>query len=251
MAVNINTVYTTVLYILNKEQRGYIPPAEFNSLAAQVQEEIFDSYFPDGNQLNRPNQQNTQNDTEFFNMYKDNAFKLYPFEKQRNFAYNVANTGWIYNDTGTLYKIGEIISTYTGQPQYDSITEAVSKKDFDKINRSKLTSPTKQYPLAYISNAVVPAGSSPQVLIKISPQPNTVVANCIVKPSIPNWGFTVGTLGQYVYNSATSANFELDTSEQTNLIIGILKYSGVIINDQTIIQTATQEAMKAEQNEKS
>ena len=42
--VDVNTVYTTVLYILNKEQRGYIPPAEFNSLATQVQKEIFDSY---------------------------------------------------------------------------------------------------------------------------------------------------------------------------------------------------------------
>ena len=61
MAVNINTVYTTVLFILNKEQRGYIPPAEFNSLAQQVQQEIFDSYFPDGNQLNRANQKNIQN----------------------------------------------------------------------------------------------------------------------------------------------------------------------------------------------
>ena len=30
-----------------------------------------------------------------------------------------------------------------------------------------------------------------------------------------------------------------------------LKYSGVIINDPTIIQAATQEAMKVEQNEKS
>ena len=66
MAVNINTVYTTVLYILNKEQRGYIPPAEFNSLAVQVQNDIFDSYFPDGNQVNRLNQSNRQNDTEFF-----------------------------------------------------------------------------------------------------------------------------------------------------------------------------------------
>ena len=47
MAVNVNTVYQTVLYILNKEQRGYVPPAEFNSLAAQVQLEIFESYFPD------------------------------------------------------------------------------------------------------------------------------------------------------------------------------------------------------------
>ena len=59
--VNINTVYTTVLYILNKEQRGYVTPTEFNSLATQVQEEIFNSYFPDGNQLNRYNQNNQQN----------------------------------------------------------------------------------------------------------------------------------------------------------------------------------------------
>eukprot|EP01043_Picozoa_sp_COSAG02_P118257 COSAG02_NODE_54835_length_294_cov_0.502564_2_plen_33_part_01 len=33
MAVSVNTVYQTVLYILNKQQRGYITPAEFNSLA--------------------------------------------------------------------------------------------------------------------------------------------------------------------------------------------------------------------------
>ena len=60
--VNINTVYQTVLQILNKEQRGYITPAEFNNLAQQVQLEIFESYFPDGNQLNRQNQNNSQND---------------------------------------------------------------------------------------------------------------------------------------------------------------------------------------------
>ena len=87
MAVSVNTVYQTVLYILNKEQRGYITPAEFNSLAAQVQAEIFRSYFPDGNQVNRQNQNNTQNDTEFFNMFKDIAYKLYPFEKKQRFTY--------------------------------------------------------------------------------------------------------------------------------------------------------------------
>ena len=76
--VNINAVYQTVLYILNKEQRGYIPPSEFNSLAELVQNEIFNSYFPDGNQLNRLNQNNTQNDTEFFNVFENNRYKLYP-----------------------------------------------------------------------------------------------------------------------------------------------------------------------------
>ena len=61
MAISVNTVYQTVLYILNKEQRGYAPPDEFNSIGAQVQLEIFNSYFPDGNQVNRQNQRNTNN----------------------------------------------------------------------------------------------------------------------------------------------------------------------------------------------
>ena len=50
MAVNVNTVYQTVLLILNKEQRGYITPQEFNDVATQVQLEIFNKYFEDLNQ---------------------------------------------------------------------------------------------------------------------------------------------------------------------------------------------------------
>ena len=59
MAINVNTVYQTVLYILNKEQRGYIPPAEFNSLGTQVQLEIFEKYFDDLNQQLRVPQADT------------------------------------------------------------------------------------------------------------------------------------------------------------------------------------------------
>ena len=79
MAVNVNTVYKTVLYILNKEQRGYITPDEFNNIATQVQLDIFNSYFPDADQANRKNQNNTQNDTEFFNSYINAENKLTPF----------------------------------------------------------------------------------------------------------------------------------------------------------------------------
>ena len=185
-------------------------------------------------------------------MFKNNAYKLYPFEGDKAFAYNVANTGWVYNGAGTLYNIGEIISTYsTTNPQYDSITELVGKKDYTTITQSKLTSPTSQYPLAYLTNATIAPATSPEIVIKISPKPDSVSANCVVKPTLPVWGFTIGTLGQYVYSSTTSTNFELDIAEQTNLIIGILKYAGVVINDPTIIQSASAEAQKVEANEKS
>tara|TARA_R100001082_G_C4355258_1_gene156552 strand:- start:377 stop:1369 length:993 start_codon:yes stop_codon:yes gene_type:complete len=330
MAVNINTVYTTVLYILNKEQRGYITPTEFNSLATQVQEEIFNSYFPDGNQLNRPNQNNTQNDTEFFNMFKESAYKLYPFEKEITFTYDSVNDFFYNNTTSTIYKIGEVITTYSGQPQYDSITQLVSKKDYEKIIRSKLTAPTKQYPLftttssplatailtlisggtgyanatdvattggtgtgltvditqnagVIVSVTVNTYGSgytagdvititggganasftftpTNQLVLKIYPSPSAlndiVKVNSILKPTPPIWGYTVGSVGQYIFdpvgaNASTSVDFELDVSEQTNIITNILRYAGVIINDPAVIQAATVEAQKVEQNEKS
>ena len=49
MAINVNDVYQTVLFILNKEQRGSMTPQEFSSIATQVQLEIFDKYFEDLN----------------------------------------------------------------------------------------------------------------------------------------------------------------------------------------------------------
>ena len=245
MAVNINTVYTTVLYILNKEQRGYVTPSEFNSISTQVQNEIFQAYFPDGNQVNRPNQNNQQNDTEFFNMFKDTAYKLYPFEQDVSFTYVAGNTAWQNNTANVIYKLGQIISTYnTTNPQYDSITQLTSKKDYELITRSKLTSPTNQYPICYTTNN---AGS---LIVRVSPNPDTLVINCLTVPTAPVWGFTVGNLGQYIYNAGSSTDFELDISEQTNIITQVLKYCGIIINDPTIIQVAQQEIASEQQNAK-
>ncbi len=249
MAVNINTVYTTVLYILNKEQRGYVTPTEFNSLAVQVQQEMFQSYFPDGNQVNRFNQNSQQNDTEFFNMFKDISYKLYPFEKEADFTFDNTSQGFYYNGTGVINKLGEIISTYTGNPTYNSITQLTSKSDFTTITKSKLTSPTSKYPICHTTNATI-AGTN-QLIVKISPLPNSLKINCLFNPTDPNWAFTVGGVGQYVYNAGASVNFELDVSEQTNIITNILKYCGIIINDPTIIQTASAEAQEVSINEKS
>ena len=53
MAVSINTVYQRVLGILNKEQRGYVTPQEFNLFANQAQMDLFEQYFYDINQFGR------------------------------------------------------------------------------------------------------------------------------------------------------------------------------------------------------
>jgi hypothetical protein len=59
MAINVNTVYQTVLLILNKEQRGYLTPLEFNKTGTQAQLEIFENYFDSLNQQIRIPQTDT------------------------------------------------------------------------------------------------------------------------------------------------------------------------------------------------
>ena len=73
----------------------------------------------------------------------------------------------------------------------------------------------------------------------------------IAKPVDIEWNYTVGNVGQYLYNSVTSVDFDLSVSEQTNVIIQILAYAGVIINDPTIIQVAQTEQQLEQQTQNS
>ena len=70
MAVSVDTVYKTVLLILNKEQRGYITPAEFNKIGEQVQLEIFENYFEDLNQQLRVPENNSEYANRVKNLYE-------------------------------------------------------------------------------------------------------------------------------------------------------------------------------------
>jgi hypothetical protein len=83
MAVNVDTVYKTVLFILNKEQRGYMTPDEFNKVGQQVQLEIFENYFEELNQLQRQPQTNT----EFSDRVEQIQHKIALFETEGTATY--------------------------------------------------------------------------------------------------------------------------------------------------------------------
>jgi hypothetical protein len=83
--------------------------------------------------------------------------------------------------------------------------------------------------------------------------------NYVRKPIDVRWGYKTGPQGQYVYNSTLyepainptgSTQFELHPSEQSEVVIKILMYAGIIIRDPQIVQAAAQEAAMNEQNEK-
>ena len=85
MSVSIDTVYQRVLGILNKEQRGYVTPQEFNLFANQAQLDLFEQYFYDINQFGRM----PGNSTEFSDMLTLLNEKINIFETTATMSYDV------------------------------------------------------------------------------------------------------------------------------------------------------------------
>ncbi len=237
MAVNVDTVYRTVLLILNKEQRGYITPDEFNKTAAQVQIEIFNKYFDDLNQLLRK----PQNDLDYADRVSLLDEKIAIFKTSGS---AVDGTGGVF-DLPTNPGVRELGTVVYNANEIQRLQRA----EFYNINKSEYTMPSASYPIyLYEDNK-----------IKVYPTTITsgVTVNYIRNILDPKWNFTTssGSNYQYIFTPTTaitnpSVDFELHVSEQTNIITRILMYSGIIIQNPEIIQVAAQQAQADQINSK-
>jgi len=339
MAINVNTVYTTVLSILNKEQRGYLTPYEFNQLATQVQLEIFENFFEDYNQYIRM----PKTDVEFASRMDHIHEEFQVFEKSQDASNNPAATSNVYNQPTDLHRFGSVsYNKGLNSPE----VEIVSAREYTQQILSPLMQPSSNFPIAKYKEDKITV--YPTVTSNYA---NTdVTFNYIRKPSSPRWGYYVGSLGQFVYDSTVyganllnngatlsnfttqlatgtigtytptfattnatpgsfaisanvtsatavtititdpgsgfvvgdtitidndelgtgstgpviklvasdfnsgstygSVNFEISDSQQTECILKILQYAGVIIRDPQIVQAAQQELMQDEANAK-
>jgi hypothetical protein len=235
MAVNVNTVYRTVLLIINKEQRGYLTPDEFNRTAAQVQLEIFNEYFEDLNQQLRV----PGNDSEYSDRIKNLEEKIAIFQESGNCIY----TGSKFDLPTSVppyefYKLGTVIYNDEKEVQY------VQPNELLELNLSPITKPSIYWPIYTYKN----------FQIEVFPKTITNSISCtyIRKPLNPIWNFTSSPPGyQYVYDPSNSQDFELHPIEQVNLITRILLYSGIVIKDMQIVQAAAQQIQAENINSKS
>jgi len=314
MAINVNTVYQTVLLILNKEQRGYMTPVEFNKIGAQSQLEIFETYFDSLNQQLRVPQADVDysdrvvNINEKLSIFKEfgNATSISSsnvFNLPQQLGHNTGKAsviGMVTNPTATagattqyaignngdgitvtsdqiqngvvevfggdnlispseysinglnidfhaqpltgltlsvnyypiqFYRLGDIFYTNGALPAQE--VELVGAKDLYHLLSSNLTKPTTTYPIYTYKNN--------QITIYPTTINNNISLSYIRKPLPPIWNFTLGTNSSYVFSSATSFNFEIHPADQTELILKILLYAGVVVKNPQIVQVAAQQ----------
>jgi len=236
MAINVNTVYQTVLSILNKESRGFLTPGEFNKIGSQVQLDILDQNFYDYNRaVIKHNAGRAVED--YGNIPEKIEQKLDPFFKQADIT--------LTNGIGTLptdlYKTINIsITNKTIQ------LEKVNKKNLSYLLSSPLTKPTTSYPVYYqraTDIIVEPALSDGSWTL------GNLLIEYIKVPSEPVWNSSADSNGALTYNSSGSTDFTLHESDRVQLILGILKYAGLVIQDPTVIQAASAEENKTTQLE--
>jgi hypothetical protein len=308
MAINVNTVYQTVLLILNKEQRGYMTPLEFNKTAGQSQLEIFETYFDSLNQQIRVPQTSADYSDRVASLdekisifkeidpavYTANGFQIpsqYSGTSSSSQSFTATNPGLTYTLTGDtlslsnsggipvvflnnvqlsnndftlngatltlssqppagqiiviniyskqFYRLGTVIYSAGALPIQE--LERVSISELYHLLTSDLTTPTTINPIYTYKNNYLN-------VYPVSVQ-SGISVNYLRKPIPPIWNFTGAN--QYVFSPISSNNFELHSSEQTELILRILLYAGVVIQSPEIIQVAAAQIQQENTNQKS
>lgn len=244
MAINVNEVYTSVLSILNKEQRGYLTPYEFNKIATQVQLEVFESYFENlARELRQP-----ENSSEYANRVKLLREKINTFETSGSLGV-VLGAGDLTTLADPIHRLGTL--EYSNGNELPVTIQKTTRHDFNLVNRSKLTAPSLDWPIFYIEGNNVQI--APTITTTGGPLPpaQVVTVEYVRKPVNVEWIYTIGAVGQYVYDNVNSVNFEIDNVDQTEVILKILTYAGVVIRDQEVTQIAAGLAGAQDQLEQS
>ena len=216
--ININNVYQTVLVLANKDNRGYITPDEFNRMADQAQNEIFEAYFQRqiGYELGK------KGESDFSDPGSNVSERINLFYKSD--TPTIANGIFPYPDD--LRQLG-VVSVN------EIVADRVSHENVKYINLSPLTYPVATQPV-YTVNAT-------GITLYPSSVTTGVKFEYLKNPVRPKWGYVLqGTIPYYdstAFDPATdsydtpakSYNFELDPAEYPELVATILGYAGLTI----------------------
>jgi hypothetical protein len=247
--VSVVQVYNAVKNIANKEQKGFITPAIFNSFAAIAQMSIYNEMFLELVDAKRISRQN-------FDPGRDKSVRKQKLEDlafyKRRSTMEVTNDD-LFQKPDDLSKIisitvGASISEMTGTVDERINCELVyDPEKLDRIVNSLLSSPTANFPVALIGTndiEIIPNDVSSAVLNYYA-KPTSFVSGGGISDQPPF--YTVLNItspgGEVVElpDISSCRDFMLPTHYLNEIISEILKLIGVRLRDGSVAAFATQE----------
>jgi hypothetical protein len=235
----INEVRNTVLAIINKNNYGYISPADFNLYAEQAQLDIFEDYFYNYNsQVNKENSR--QSGTGYADIKKGLEDVIDSFSVSGSLTQVSENK---YSLPSDYYLVQDLIYN-------NKVIERVSNNKMLLLNQSNLTAPTETFP-AYTLNGATSSsvGNTVTVYPATINGVDYVSIQYIRYPKTPKWTYQSLLGGEPVFiQTSEYQDFELPTSDSINIVYKILQYSGMSIREEDIYRYA-QTGQVEQQNE--
>lgn len=184
--INVNTVYKSVLSILNKEQRGYLTPDEFNKQAKIAQMNLLEIAFAEYNKFLSMDTLGRVN-AGYADLPERIKEKIDIFYKTTNLSGSK-----LPSDVYKLIDLNMLDKTVS--------LEEIDKNELAYILSSPLTKPSKDFPIYYKTTTALGETS-----IVVKPTiTDTVSVDYIKIPTAPRFGYTVNsTYGTNIYDSNT------------------------------------------------
>ena len=241
MKARVSTVFHTLRDLLNKDQKGFVTPAIFNSLAGVAQLNIYNRLFDDLKDAHRNARANFDpgRDKSLFKRMKED---LSHFVKRQSLVVNIDGVFDKPSDLSRIISIrtGEEISE-DGEVTRVQVEMLYDEEKIDRILRSNLSSPSESFPISLISRdiEVFPSTIS-DIEISYYNVPQSVYAkDGSLTPNSPSVSFFGGASG--IVDPENSYNFELSRHYESELVVEIGQMMGVNLRDQIVMNYAAAE----------
>ena len=243
--VNIDTVYQTVQALVNKEQRGYLTPQEFNLFANQAQLDIFEQYFYDLNAFRegRPQQREVADSVSFL-------------------QHKIRNTSGVIVNNARACNYNAILNNGTWDIPSGNLTGRIFHEEGGHRRELRVL-PGHMEELLSLAKSKWHLERSGEVFyfedgwnriqvqkVDIPVKTGITCEEVSGKPSLVYWGYIIVN-EKPVYDSTNSSDFGLHASEQPDLVAKILKLAGISIESQELYQAgAAEEGLNLQQENK-
>lgn len=243
--ISVNSVRNAVMFLLEKNNRGFLKPEAFDSFCGIAQIDILEGLFTEYTAwLTKKNRnishneygdisKNIQEIIDIFSTYTTNA----------NFTYDNVNDLWSYTGNDLYRTEGLSLVQTTGGKKVD--IELVNKTEFNRQANSNLIAPSLTYPI------YTKIGTSYRVSPKV-PTGYTTEMFYLRTPKAPKWSYVVAG-GNPVYNGSASdlQDIELPSSLYNRVVVKVLGYAGLSIREEQVMQAANVEHTQTYQKQNS
>jgi hypothetical protein len=247
----INSVRNTVLSVLNKNNYGYITPADFNLYAKQAQLELYEGYFAAYNKaVNLENARVSGSDYANTKLPISEALEYFLVTDE---LLSVSDNKWFapsLSTTGSNAFMILRVECMDSNGDRMATAEKVSMGKIAMLNDSNLTAPTLMYP-AYTYES----SSTDDAVITLYPSTisdaNNNTIDCIYfrLPKDPKWTYVNITNGEPMFDQSQPdyQDFELPLEDEYKLVVKILQYCGVSIREQEVTAYALGQEQQQQQ----